>query len=210
MTNLTLLVAMLLGAPQVECGGDGIGRLVRDNLFNETVRLDRAADAAWTACATPGALAARQAKVRAATIAAIGGFPDKTPLNARTVGAVQKDGFAIEKIIFESRPGHYVTAHLFLPSAPGFKPPYPGVVSPCGHSLAGKNAPWYQRVGVTGAKVGISSVSSARQIRRRSSSFSLPACRPAKYRVTCTAPKTSSVRDRSRRSRSRFFIAVSS
>ncbi len=158
MTNLTLLVAMLLGAPQVECGGDSIGRLVRDNIFNDAVRLDRAADAAWTACATREALAARQAKVRAATIAAIGGFPEKTPLNARTVGTVQKDGFAIEKIIFESRPGHYVTAHLFLPTAPGFKPPYPGVVSPCGHSLAGKNAPWYQRVGVTGAKLGVATL----------------------------------------------------
>ena len=158
MTNLTLLVSLLLGTPQVQSAGDSIGRLVRDNLFNEAVRLDRAADAAWTACSTKEQLAARQAAVRAATIAAIGGFPEKTPLNSRVVGRVQKDGFAIEKILFESRPSHYVTAHLFIPTDPKYKPPFAGAVSPCGHSLAGKMAPWYQRVGVTGAKLGIATL----------------------------------------------------
>ena len=158
MTNLTLLVTLLLGTPQVQCAGGGLGSLVRDQLFNEAVRLDRAADAAWTSCATREALAAHQAEVRRRTIEAIGGFPEKTPLNAQTVGRIQKDGYVIEKILFESRPKHYVTAHLFLPDDPKFKAPYPGAVSPCGHSLAGKNAPWYQRVGVTGAKLGVATL----------------------------------------------------
>ena len=50
MTNLTMLVSLLLGTPQVQCAGGNLGMLVRDQLFNESVRLDRAADAAWTAC----------------------------------------------------------------------------------------------------------------------------------------------------------------
>jgi len=158
MTNLTLLVSLLLGAPQVQCAGGSLGSQVRDSLFNEAVRLDRAADAAWTSCASRHDLSARQAEVRERTIAAIGGFPDKTPLNARTVGSVRKDGYVVEKVLFESRPKHYVTAHLFLPDDPKYKAPYPGVVSPCGHSLAGKNAPWYQRVGVTGAKLGVATL----------------------------------------------------
>ena len=158
MTNLTILVSLLLGLPQVKCGKDGLNSLVRDQLFNEAVRLDRAADAAWTACRTKEELAARQAEVRARTLAALGGFPEKTPLNARTTGRIAKDGYVIEKVIFESRPKHYVTGHLFLPDDPKFSPPYPGAVSPCGHSLNGKNAPWYQRVGVTGAKMGVATL----------------------------------------------------
>ena len=158
MTNLTLVASLMLSTPHLMCGDSDLGRCVRDSLFNEVVRLDRAADAAWTACDTPGKLAARQREVREKTIAALGGFPDKTPLNARVTGTVKKDGCVIEKILFESRPGHYVTANLFLPDNPKFKPPYPGVVSPCGHSLAGKLAPWYQRIGVTGAKYGFATL----------------------------------------------------
>ena len=158
MTNLTLVVSLMLSTPQLTCGESDLGRCVRDSLFNEVVRLDRAADAAWAACDTQEKLAARQREVREKTIAALGGFPEKTPLNARVTGKVKKDGYVIEKILFESRPKHYVTANLFLPDDPKFKPPYPGVVSPCGHSLDGKLAPWYQRIGVTGAKHGLATL----------------------------------------------------
>ena len=128
MTNLTLVVSLMLSTPQLTCGESDLGRCVRDSLFNEVVRLDRAADAAWAACDTQEKLAARQREVREKTIAALGGFPEKTPLNARVTGKVKKDGYVIEKILFESRPKHYVTANLFLPDDPKFKPPYPGVV----------------------------------------------------------------------------------
>ena len=158
MTNLTLLVSLFLGASQVHFAGKSLGSLVRDRLFNEAVRLDRAADAQWTACRTVEELSARQSEVRRMAIAAVGGFPDRTPLNAQVTGRVRKDGYVVEKILFESRPRHYVTAHLFVPDDPKFKAPYPGVVSPCGHSLSGKAAPWYQRVGVTGAKMGFSTL----------------------------------------------------
>ena len=158
MTNLTILVSLMLGTQQLQCGGSDIGRDVRDSLFNEVVRQDRAADAAWLACDTKEKLAVRQAHVRAGVLDAIGGLPEKTPLNARVTGRIQKDGYVIEKVLFESRPSHYVTAHLFLPDSPKYKAPYPGVVSPCGHSLTGKNAPWYQRVGVTGAMHGLATL----------------------------------------------------
>ena len=158
MTNLTLIVSLMLGTQQLQCGGSDIGRDVRDSLFNEVVRQDRAADAAWVACDTKEKLAARQASVRAGVLNAIGGLPEKTPLNARVTGRIKKDGYVIEKVLFESRPKHYVTAHLFLPDSPKYKAPYPGVVSPCGHSGTGKNAPWYQRVGVTGAMHGLATL----------------------------------------------------
>jgi dienelactone hydrolase len=67
--------------------------------------------------------------------------PEKTPLNARVTGVLQRDEYLIEKIIFESRPKFYVTANLYLPTG-GSK--CPGVVATCGHSSNGKAAEPYQ------------------------------------------------------------------
>lgn len=134
MTNLATVVSMALSTSLLTSGNSHLGRTPHDNLFNEVVRLDRASDAAWTACATRAAVAARQAAVREQVIAAIGGFPERTPLRPVVTGVVRKDGYVVEKALFESRPNHYVTAHLFIPDDPKYKAPYPGVVSPCGHS----------------------------------------------------------------------------
>ena len=44
----------------------------------------------------------------------------------RTVkGVIKRDGFSVEKILFESRPGFFVTAAMFLPDAAKFPPPWP-------------------------------------------------------------------------------------
>ena len=67
----------------------------------------------------------------------LGPWPEKTPLNAQVTGSVQGAGLKVEKILFQSRPGHHVTACLYLPSTP---PPWPGVIVPCGHSANGKAA----------------------------------------------------------------------
>ena len=72
----------------------------------------------------------------------LGGFPDRTPLNPKIVGELEGDGYKIEKLIYESRPGFFVTANLYLPES---KPPYPGILFPCGHSENGKAAGVYQR-----------------------------------------------------------------
>ena len=42
-------------------------------------------------------------------------MPAKTPLHARTTGELQRDGYRVENVVFESMPGLYVTANLFLP-----------------------------------------------------------------------------------------------
>ena len=68
--------------------------------------------------------------------------PERTPLNARITGTVERDAYKIEKVIFESRPGFLVTGNLYLPQ--GRKGPLPGVVGVCGHSANGKAAEAYQ------------------------------------------------------------------
>ncbi|MBM3998739.1 MAG: hypothetical protein FJ297_04195 [Planctomycetes bacterium] len=71
-----------------------------------------------------------------------GPFPERTPLEPRITGVVERDGYRIEKVIFHSRPGFPVTANLYLPAAT--TGPVPGVVGTCGHSENGKAAEAYQ------------------------------------------------------------------
>jgi len=68
--------------------------------------------------------------------------PERTPLNARITGVVERDAYKIEKVIFESRPGFLVTANLYVPKGREF--PLPGVVGTCGHSANGKAIEAYQ------------------------------------------------------------------
>lgn len=93
----------------------------------------------------------RQDTLRAKFIEALGGLPERTPLNARVAGTVKGDGFRVEKVIYESRPQHHVTGALYIPEGKG---PFPGVLVPCGHSDKGKAEEAYQRVSILLAKNG--------------------------------------------------------
>jgi len=96
---------------------------------------------------TPEEIAAYQKRVHDAFIGAVGGLPERTPLNPRVVGTVARQGYRVEKIIFESQPKHYVTGLLFVPDAKRFKAPCPGILVPCGHAFEAKGYPDYQSMG---------------------------------------------------------------
>lgn len=85
---------------------------------------------------TAGAVRERAAAFRKQLIANIGGLPERTPLNARTVGVIEREHFRIEKVIFESQPGFYVTANLYLPKRG--QGPYPAILFPLGHEPGAK------------------------------------------------------------------------
>lgn len=88
----------------------------------------------------------RRAYVREQMLRDLGDFPSRTPLNARVVGTLDRDGYKIEKVIFESQPHFYVTGNLYLPTEG--QAPYPGVLFPLGHELGGKsNGDWQQTLG---------------------------------------------------------------
>lgn len=74
---------------------------------------------------------------------AIGSFPNRTPLNTRAVGTLERERYSIHKIIFESRPRFYVTAVVYVPKQ--HAAPYPGILFPLGHSRNGKAYDSYQR-----------------------------------------------------------------
>ena len=87
---------------------------------------------------------ARQEMARKAMLADIGGFPEKTPLHARVTGTLKRDGFHVEKILFESMPGNYVTSCLFIPD--GIKGKRPAILFASGHSGPALRVPVYQHI----------------------------------------------------------------
>lgn len=93
------------------------GTQLKDHIYARSARYFAQGDAARDALQTPDAVRARQVEIRRFFIESIGGLPPSdTPLNPRITGTVQGQGFTIEKLIFESRPRHYVTANLYLPA----------------------------------------------------------------------------------------------
>lgn len=81
----------------------------------------------------------RQTWARQKLIELMGGLPDyKGPLNARITGRIQAEGYVIEKVIFESLPGIYVTGNVYRPSQPGHNP---AILFQSGHTQEGKAEP---------------------------------------------------------------------
>lgn len=129
--------------------------MVTDYVMKLAIQATERRDAAYEEVNSPDAMVAYQQRMREFFLQQIGGLPERTPLNARTVGSEQRDGYRIEKVIFESQPKHYVTAILYLPEA---EPPYPGVLVPCGHSSNGKARDLYQRAPIVIAKSGMAAL----------------------------------------------------
>jgi cephalosporin-C deacetylase-like acetyl esterase len=96
------------------------------------------------------AIHAYRQDLRAHFIAALGGYPERTPLNAKVVGHLEGEGFRAEKIVYESQPRFFVTAILYLPEG---NAPHPVVLMPCGHTQNGKAG--YQQAAVTLARNGL-------------------------------------------------------
>jgi cephalosporin-C deacetylase-like acetyl esterase len=92
---------------------------------------------------TPEEIRSYQAWARATFTRLAGRLPERSALNVRTVGAFERDRYRVEKLVYESRPGLFVTANLYLPRAG--TAPYPGVLFQMGHSAPGKAYPLYQR-----------------------------------------------------------------
>ncbi len=83
--------------------------------------------------------------------AALGKFPPRCPLQARVVSEFKGDGYRRQNIIYQSQPGFWVTANLYLP--PEGNHPGPGIVIL--HSLhAPKTQFELQDMGIIWARAG--------------------------------------------------------
>ena len=65
--------------------------------------------------------------------------PAKCPLNAQVFGRIERDGYSVEKVFFESWPGFYVSGNLYRPLGRG-KGPFPAILNPHGHWKTGRLA----------------------------------------------------------------------
>lgn len=86
----------------------------------------------------------RQATVRQNLEQILGPWPNRSPLNARVTGTLQKDGYRVEKIVFESMPNFYVTGALFIPE--GHSGRGPAILDVIGHSTQAFRRDIYQNV----------------------------------------------------------------
>lgn len=96
-----------------------------------------------------------QQRLRKFFVKQLGGFPERCPLNGRTVRKIEAEGYRVENVIFESRPQHHVTANLYVPNGPG---PFPGIIVSSGHSRTGKTADYNQRFGIALALHGMAAL----------------------------------------------------
>ncbi len=112
-------------------------------LRGEAEKLFQKRKAEVAALKTAEEIQARQHRLKDFFLASLGAMPERTPLNPTVAGSIEREGFRIERVIFESRPHHHITANLYVPAGAG---PFPGVLVPCGHSANGKAEPTYQAI----------------------------------------------------------------
>ena len=126
-------------------GGGSPGAMVRDSLLQRAAVRHRQWRETYDQLTEPEAIATYQQQRRQQFIERIGGLPEPTPLAARITGRVDRPGYSVDKVLFQSQPNFYVTAALFLPDPQRFSASWPAVVVVCGHSAEGKLLDGYQR-----------------------------------------------------------------
>ena len=105
--------------------------------MDQAWRQDEERKKLWRSIRSESDLLRIQADLRQKLLRLIGGLPsEKTDLHARITGTIRMEGYSIEKLIFESLPGIYVTALVYVPADGGRQ--HPAVLVPAGHSPNGK------------------------------------------------------------------------
>lgn len=133
-------------------GAPPAGDMMINLLKQQAHRALEARRAQYEKIKTPEQIAAWQDRMRKTLLELLGPLPERTPLNAKVTGKEDRDGYRVEKVLFESRPGFFVTSILYLPLA---KPPHPAVLVPCGHSKNGKAYESYQKAPILLARSGL-------------------------------------------------------
>lgn len=93
----------------------------------------------FTAVASAEAWSERSRLVRARLALAAGllPMPARPPVQATLHGRIERDGYTIDRVMFESFPGHIVTGNLYRPTGDQGRP-RPGVLCPYGHWPGGR------------------------------------------------------------------------
>jgi dienelactone hydrolase len=147
ITRLFLLglIAHGIALPQQSMLRDYLTRTALDQLAARRERVSQINSRA--------AFETRRKQFRDDLLGMVGGLPsERTPLNVRVTGTLDRTDYKVEKLIFESQPGVYVTANLYVPKTG--TPPYPAVLHSTGHSVAAKARAFYQTLSLGLVKKG--------------------------------------------------------
>jgi dienelactone hydrolase len=89
----------------------------------------------FTPVDSPQAWAKRAGQLRRQAQVATGlwPMPTRTPLNPVIHGKIDRDDYTVEKVYFESFPGHFVTGNLYRPKGKPAGQKLPAVLNPHGH-----------------------------------------------------------------------------
>ncbi|MGE3818971.1 MAG: acetylxylan esterase [Isosphaeraceae bacterium] len=94
----------------------------------------------------------RRAAIRQGLIDAWGGFPNEAcPLEPRTLGTIDREGYRIEKLVFQTRPGVWMTANAYVPATSG---KHPAILMVHGHWRGAKQDPVVQSRCIGAVKLG--------------------------------------------------------
>ncbi len=115
MKTATAFLALLLAAPLFLSAEDA--RLAPPKDLNGYFPFDPPASVeAWE-------IRKEQVRRRILVSQGLWPMPTKTPLNAVIHGKIEREGYSVEKVYFESAPGLYVTGNLYRPANPKGKVP---------------------------------------------------------------------------------------
>jgi hypothetical protein len=136
--SLSLLVLIALAAPSFAAGPDVIpsGKQPNDSRLAPPKDLDGYFPFTPSKSVEDWSRRAEQVRLQILVSQGIYPQPTKCPLNAVIHGKVERDGFTVERVYFESMPGFYVTGSLYRPVGKSGK--LPVVLRPDGHFSNGR------------------------------------------------------------------------
>ncbi|MGA2617851.1 MAG: acetylxylan esterase [Thermoguttaceae bacterium] len=147
LAGASLAQAQTLDLPAAKIPGGKPGAMMKQHWLRQAEGAQRKWQKEYEERTTPEQIAEYQKRLREKFLEALGGLPERTPLEPQVTGTVRREGYRVEKVLYQSRPKHFVSALLFVPEKNGLRPPYPGVLVPCGHSQNGKGSDAYQSMG---------------------------------------------------------------
>src|ERR1039458_1350512 len=151
MKRKQLLLLLVLG--NLVAAADSGSILLRDWLQALAFRQLDARRSEVNRITTRAEAEARGRQVRAMLLRMMGGLTEqRTPLNLRTTGVIDRVSYRVEKLIYESLPKFYVTANLYVPQTG--RGPFPAVLQPIGHSTQAKSRAFYQTLALGLVKNG--------------------------------------------------------
>ncbi|MGC1242018.1 MAG: alpha/beta hydrolase family protein [Chryseosolibacter sp.] len=129
------------------------GSLLMNHLTKQTFDLYAQRDLEIAKLKTRQDWVTRQAVVRKKLMEILGPFPEKTPLEPMITGVIKQEGYRIEKLVYQSHPGFYVTGCLYIPAS--IRGKAPAVLNLIGHEQESFRAELDQVMAVNLAKKGI-------------------------------------------------------